>query len=163
MNSAKLKNPCLWLCLIGILLAFWQISATRWVVVYANGERVAMTPAAQGVPISLRFIHSVQKTPVIENLAVDSDVQGLVLHSTRYQSFGVGLPFLAEEGEFSMVGDTYVLNHMERRVPHLVLRTGVGTQLTLYLGYARREYRLYERYAPGTPIDIRIGRLRNVI
>ena len=43
---------------------------------------------------------------------------------------------------------------MDRHFKTLALRTGVGTQLTLTV--AGREYRLYERYAPGTRIDLAI-------
>ena len=41
-----------------------------------------------------------QKTPVLENLEVNEAKDGFNLLSTKYQSFGVGLPFLAEEGDF---------------------------------------------------------------
>ena len=68
--------------------------------------------------------------------------------------FGVGLPFLAEEGDFREEGDYYIFNHMDRYFRTLSLRTGVGTKLTLTVD--GREYRLYERYAPGTRIDLSI-------
>lgn len=95
-----------------------------------------------------------QKTPVLENLEVNEAKDGFTLLSTKYQSFGVGLPFLAEEGDFREEGDYYVFDHMDRQFKTLALRTGVGTQLTLTV--AGREYRLYERYAPGTRIDLAI-------
>lgn len=43
---------------------------------------------------------------------------------------------------------------MDRYFRTLSLRTGVGTKLTLTVD--GREYRLYERYAPGTRIDLSI-------
>ena len=95
-----------------------------------------------------------QKTPVLENLEVNEAKDGFNLLSTKYQSFGVGLPFLAEEGDFREEGDYYVFDHMDRHFKTLALRTGVGTQLTLTV--AGQEYRLYERYAPGTRIDLAI-------
>ena len=122
--------------------------------VRTQGELVAVTAATAGKPFSLRFIHSVQKTPVVENLAIAADGQGVVLHSTKYQSFGVGLPFLASEGTFHEEGDYFIFDNMERYFPKLDLRTGVGTQLTLMLN--GREYRLYEKYPPGTMISISI-------
>ena len=92
-----------------------------------------------------------QKTPVWENLQVEQDGT-LTLLSTRYQSFGVGLPFLESEGDFHEEGDYFVFDHMNRHFPQLTLRTGVGTRLTLSV--AGREYRLYEAYPPGTRVDI---------
>lgn len=145
---------CLWLTLLGSIFAVLSVLLTPCFVVRAAGERVAMVEARAGLPFSIHFIHSVQKTPVLENLEVNEAKDGFTLLSTKYQSFGVGLPFLAEEGDFREEGDYYIFDHMDRHFQTLALRTGVGTQLTLMV--AGREYRLYERYAPGTRIDLAI-------
>ena len=145
---------CLWLTLLGSAVALLSVFLTPCFVVRAAGERVAMVEAREGLPFSIHFIHSVQKTPVLENLEVNDERDGFTLVSTKYKSFGVGLPFLAEEGDFREEGDYYVFDHMDRHFRTLALRTGVGTQLTLTV--AGREYRLYERYAPGTRIDLSI-------
>ena len=144
------------LCAAGALLAVLQVFFVPCLLVTANGERVALVEARGDYPLSIRFIHSVQKTPVEENLRVEGG--GFTLDSTRYQSFGVGLPFLEEEGRFHREGDFFVFDHMDRYFPSLSLRVGVGTQLSLSLGAgsARRELALYERYAPGTRIDLAV-------
>ena len=111
-----------------------------------------MVPAVKDLPISIRFLHSVQKTPVLEELAARKDGSGFVLLATKYQSFGVGLPFLETEGVFHQEGDFYVFNHMNRSFPSLSLRTGVGTQLTVCAG--GRVFRFYEQFPPGTKIDL---------
>lgn len=136
---------------MGILLGLADIATQPTLFVRAGGELVAVARGIPGEPISIRFIHSVQKTPVLENLAVEVG-GGLRLISTEYQSFGVGLPFLASEGHFYQDGDHYVLEDMDRHFPRLTLRVGVGTQLTLYL--KGRTYPLYEKYPPGTSVDI---------
>ena len=59
--------------------------------------------------------HSVQKTPVLENLAVNKSCDGFTLQSTKYQSFGVGLPFLPDEDEFKQVGKYFILDNINRR------------------------------------------------
>jgi hypothetical protein len=144
-------------CALGLLLGGLDILSQPCLFVRAAGDTVAIVPVKPGTPFSIHFIHSVQKTPVLENLAVDADGHSFVLHSTKYQSFGVGLPFLAEEGHFYQEGDYYILDGMERHFPQLTLRTGVGTQLTLYIG--RRTYRLFETYSPGTPVDLFVDSL----
>ena len=144
-------------CALGLLLGGLDILSQPCLFVRAAGDTVAIVPVKPGTPFSIHFIHSVQKTPVLENLAVDADGHSFVLHSTKYQSFGVGLPFLAEEGHFYQDGDYYILDGMERHFPQLTLRTGVGTQLTLYIG--RRTYRLFETYSPGTPVDLFVDSL----
>lgn len=147
--SNIIRPPLLW-CVVGIVLALINIFSQPTLFIRANGSIIAMGRGEIGEPISIKFIHSVQKTPVLENLAVDKE--GLILHSTVYQSFGVGLPFLASEGNFYKEGSYYVLDNMERHFKSLTLRVGVGTKLTLYLG--GRSYPLYEKYPAGTPIDI---------
>ena len=94
---------------------------------------IAGAPAYPGQALSISFIHSVQKTPVEEYLTVDDSLSELVLNSTRYHSFGVGLPFMESDGEFYQDGDDFVMDHMNRHFDSLSLRTGLGTKLTLEL------------------------------
>lgn len=113
-----------------------------------------MGEAAARFPLSLRFIHSVQKTPVEEFLAVADDRQGFTLMATKYQSFGVGLPFDKNEGEFTQEGDFYWLRGQNRRYARLDLRVGAGTGLTLSLG--GQQFPLYEKYQPGTLVTVEL-------
>lgn len=149
------KRPCLWLTGLGILLGLASILLTPCFTVKAQGHIVAIRQAREHLPFSIHFIHSVQKTPVEENLEVEAD-GSFLLRSTRYQSFGVGLPFLAEEGnfreDFRQDGDYYVFDDMNRHFPELSLRTGVGTKLTLDVDGT--VYPLYKCYEPGTRIDL---------
>ena len=89
-----------------------------------------------------------------EDLRVDDEVSGFVLDRTRYQSFGVGLPFLASEGEFRAEGDFFVMDGMERRFPRLSLRAGVGTELTLVLDGT--EEKLFEKLPAGSRVDLAV-------
>lgn len=146
------RTPAVWLCAAGILLGTMDILSQPCLFVRAAGDNIAIVPARPGTAFSIWFIHSVQKTPVLENLAVAEDGHRFVLHSTKYQSFGVGLPFLAEEGDFRQEGDYYIIEGMERYFSQLTLRTGVGTQLTLYMN--QREYPLYAHYPPGSAVDL---------
>lgn len=116
----------------------------------ADGGTVFSMSAAEPIRFSIRFVHSVQKTPVEENLVIDNGI--FRLESTKYKSFGVGLPFLATEGNFRHEGDHYVLDGMDRRFPKLSLRTGVGTFLEIFVG--EKEIKLYEMFPPGTKADL---------
>ena len=142
------------LCGLGIFLALWQILTLPCLVVRAGGERLYIGEVAAGFPLSLRFIHSVQKTPVEEFLAVENGCRSFVLKATKYQSFGVGLPFDRTEGEFHQEGDYYWLRGQEREFPYLELRVGVGTELSMNLG--GRSFPLYEQYAPGTLVTVEL-------
>ena len=133
---------------LAVLSVLWQPC------LFLRGEQGAdaVIPMWKDHPVSISFIHSVQKTPVQENLVARADGSGFELISTKYQSFGVGLPFLESEGEFREEGDYYIFDRMQRRFPRLSLRTGMGTRLTVQV--AGREYPLYEVYPPGRKIDL---------
>lgn len=131
---------------------FYFTRPVLWVM--AEQETVAQVTAYQGLPIKIRFIHSVQKTPVEEYLHLEDDLQTIQLDSTIYHSFGVGLPFLETDGNWRQEGDLFILENMDRHFPSLSLRTGLGTQLTLTVDNV--EYRLYEKYQPGHRIDIQV-------
>ena len=116
---------------------------------------IAAAPAYPGQALSISFIHSVQKTPVEEYLTVDDSMSELVLNSTRYHSFGVGLPFMESDGEFYQDGDDFVMDHMNRHFDSLSLRTGLGTKLTLE--FDNQSYPVYENHEPGYRVDIFIA------
>ncbi len=142
-----------------LVLLIISLFSEPCLAIRGEGRLIASAPDIPGTKFSIEFIHSVQKTPVRENLVVEE--QGFRLKSTEYQSFGVGLPFLEEEGEFRMEDGKFVMDHMDRRFECLSLRTGVGTQLRIFLG--DREYALYEMFPPGTRIDLSIVPLYEII
>lgn len=141
--------------LAGLILLLLWVQTLPCLFVRSGAAVLTVVPATAGMPVTIHFIHSVQKTPVWENLVVNKQKDGFVLQSTKYQSFGVGLPFLESEGNFHVEGDYFVMDQMERQFPSLSLRTGVGTQLTVSV--CSQEYRLYEVLAPGSRIDIYIA------
>ena len=102
---------------------------------------------------SLRFIHSVEKTPVIEKFKID-DQSNLVMFATEYESFGVGLPFLASEGHFYAEGNRFILE-MNRVFPSVSLRTGPEAQLILTVNNNRHE--LYKMLPSGTLVRLSAG------
>ena len=106
--------------------------------------------AEKKLPLTINFIHSVQKTPVIEELEFDGEK--FILLRTKYKSHGVGLPFMESDGTFREKDGFFIMDDMNRIIPNLSLRTGVGTKLTITL--AGQEIKLYEKFPAGTKIDI---------
>jgi hypothetical protein len=95
------------------------------------------------MPVTLAYRHSVMKTPIEENLYVNNAVNGLVLKSTKYQSLGVGLPFLASDGQFRQEGPWFIMDNMNRQYPTLSLRNGVSNNGVIRVGnksYTLTEY-----------------------
>ena len=117
-----------------------------------DGKEVTVTSvdAEKNLPLTINFIHSVQKTPVIEELEFDGEK--FILLRTKYKSHGVGLPFMESDGTFREEDGFFIMDDMNRPIPNLSLRTGVGTKLTITL--AGQEIKLYEKFPAGTKIDI---------
>lgn len=104
--------------------------------------------AEKDLPLTIKFIHSVQKTPVTEELKFNG--KEFVLLRTKYKSHGVGLPFMNSDGDFSIEDGFFVMDNMNRQIKRLELRTGTGTKHTINL--AGQEIKLYEEVPPGTKI-----------
>ena len=137
------------------LVAFDIVSAPALFMQADGTKTVLVRQIRDEVPLTIHFIHSVQKTPVEEFLTAHADGH-FHLTGTRYQSHGVGLPFLPEEGTFRQEGDYFVLD-MDRDYSELSLRTGVGTELTITAG--GRTIPVYEMYPVGTRIDLVVAPL----
>ena len=143
------------LCAAVLLVAFDILSAPA-LFLQADGKKIVLARQIRDeVPFTIRFIHSVQKTPVEEFLTAHADGH-FHLSGTRYQSHGVGLPFLPEEGAFRQEGEYFILD-MERDYAELSLRTGVGTELTITMG--DQIIPAYEMYPVGTRIDLVVAPL----
>ena len=105
----------------------------------------------ENLPVTINFMHSVQKTPVIEELELRNGE--FVLLRTKYKSQGVGLPFDASDGKFYRDGEWFIMDNMNRHFKSLELRTGKGTQLKITLD--GREFDLYKKFPPGTKIIVK--------
>ena len=113
-------------------------------------QTVSITNYRENLPLTIKFIHSVQKTPVIEELELQNGE--FLLRRTKYQSQGVGLPFDAGDGTFHRDGDWFIFD-MNRHFKNLELRTGKGTQLTIILD--GKTYELYKIFPIGTKIIVK--------
>jgi len=145
--------PIFVIALAVIAVSVMALSEERiYVVAIVDGKKdiVTSTAAREGLPLKIKFTHSVQKTPVIEELEYDGE--HFILQRTIYQSQGVGLPFDEGDGDFRAEGDKFIMDNMNRKIDKLELRTGVGTELCIELD--GREFKLYEDFKPGTKIII---------
>lgn len=139
--------------LLGIIFCVTKFTGEKiFVIAEVDGEEkiIMSVEAKKNLPLIINFIHSVQKTPVIEELEFDGE--NFILLRTKYKSHGVGLPFMESDGEFRMENDYFVMDNMNREIKNLELRTGVGTNLCINLG--GQEIKLYEKFPPGTKIKI---------
>ena len=117
----------------------------------SDSKTIFVADYQENLPVTINFMHSVQKTPVIEELELRNGE--FVLLRTKYKSFGVGLPFDASDGNFHRDGDFFIMDDMNRHFKNLELRTGKGTQLKITLN--GREFELYKKFPLGTKIIVK--------
>ena len=112
---------------------------------------ITVTDAKKNLSLKIKFIHSVQKTPVLEELVFDGE--NFILLRTVYQSHGVGLPFLESDGTFREEDGKFIFENMNRKIESLELRTGKGTELCIELD--KKVFELYKIFPAGTKIVVR--------
>lgn len=133
------------------LFFLFQITFQHKIVVATENKTLAVIDARENLPLTINFIHSVQKTPVIEELEYKDGE--FVLLRTKYKSQGVGLPFDAGDGKFYRDGEWFIFDDMNRRFKNLELRTGKGTRLKIILD--GKTYELYRNFPLGTKIIVK--------
>lgn len=139
-----------------LILSVMTLSAKEiFIVAEVDGaeEIITSVEAKKNLPLVISFIHSVQRTPVIEELEFDG--KNFVLLRTKYKSHGVGLPFMESDGDFREENGIFIMDNMNRPIKNLELRTGVGTELTII--FDGQEFKLYEKFPSGTKIKFKIS------
>lgn len=129
---------------------YWWFTPLTITVKTESGTCLTL-PTKPGDTFSLRFIHSVHKTPVWENFVVIG-VDALTLTSTEYRSYGVGMPSLPSEGVFTQLDDRFMLTNLNRSFRQIPVRVGLEAQLSLV--HHGQEYPLYEWFESGTLVVI---------
>lgn len=127
------------------------LTSSPKIFVGTDNTTIAVVDARENLPLTVEFMHSVQKTPVIEELQFQNGE--FVLLRTKYKSQGVGLPFDASDGNFFRDGEWFVMDDMNRRFKSLDFRTGKGTRFTLTLD--GRRFEPYKKFPAGTKIIVR--------
>lgn len=135
-----------------VLLTYWWFLPLKIIVESESGSCLEI-PTYVGDTFSLRFTHSVHKTPVWENFVVEG-VDQLMLVSTEYRSYGVGMPSLPSEGTFIQQGDRFVLTNVNRPFSRIPVRVGPEAKLTFV--QREQEYPLYQWLGHGTLVHVRI-------
>lgn len=146
------------LTIMMIIIIFGFVGKARQPYLFIETEQgiYQTIPVKAGATLSLSFIHSVQRTPVIENFIIE-DSFTLTLDSTEYQSLGVGLPFLAEDGKLQAENGKFVMSGMNR--PHQRLSLRIWPETRLSLTYAETTIPVYSLFPAGTLVTVWVGPL----
>ena len=121
-------------------------------IIESPGQTDRSIPLGQSRIFSLRYTHSVEKTPVVETFRVREDGI-LLLVSTAYKSYGVGLPSLPSEGKLTIRDGWFVLENLQREYRDIRLR--VGPEAAVLLEQDQQSHPLHEWSQAGSLVIIR--------
>ena len=150
IDKYKLFHIAIMFSILVCIVIYWWLIPLAIMVKTESGIFLTL-PVKPGETLSLRFIHSVHKTPVWENFLI-TGADGLTLTSTEYRSYGVGMPSLPSEGVFTQLDDRFILTNLNRFFSRIPVRVGPEAQLTLV--HQGREYPFYQWLEPGSLVVI---------
>lgn len=144
--------------LLAVVLLLGQVSLPLPYLSVTDGDGQVVLQPFIGLEgrFTLAYRHSVQKTLCWEDFEVRKNGE-IVLVATRYESLGVGLPFLVGEGQLTNNQGQFHLTGLDRHFPSLALRAMPIAEQALIVG--ERIYKFNDFFAPGAMIEIRARRL----
>ena len=166
MNNYKSRYPCrLWLPGLFFFWVIWLCSAPSFgagqnagpnncqdtgpqlvVSYYATAEVIASLKVKCGDRFTIRYIHSVDKTPIFEEFRLDRK-KGLVLEKTWFTMFGAGLGHWPGHGNLSQDSKWITIDNIEQPLGSFILRIGAPSVGHTII-YHEQEINL-SRLAPG--------------
>lgn len=103
-----------------VLISKYNIKKQKILIIHdVDAKRESVIDVCSN-EFTLFFIHSVQKTPVYEFFKIQKD-NTLSLVKTEYSSYGIGLPYTDEGGNFEIKGNKFILE-LERNFDKIPIR-----------------------------------------
>lgn len=95
---------------------------------YKSGHMLYCHTASAGDRFSIRYIHSVNKSPVEDFFAI-GDTDELILEKTAFLSFGAGVPASPSDGgDLTVYDDRIEVAGINRRIKNFLLFVGVTAE-----------------------------------
>ncbi len=135
MKNHKSRYPCrLWLPGLLLLSIIWlhsdpslgadPNSGPQLVVShFSTAKIIATLKVKSGDKFTIRYIHSVDKTPIFEKFRLDRE-KGLVLEKTWFTMFGAGLGHWPGHGNLSQDSEWITIDNIEQPLGSFILRIG---------------------------------------
>lgn len=151
------KNIILLTALLMLITATagWSGDApTLLVVDYSSQQILHEMPLTYGQPFTIRYIHSVDRTPVFEVFEARKG-QGLVLKETYFSMFGAGMGHWEGHGEVVQEGPWTKIREINRPLDTFILRVG-SPEVDHTLLVNGKEYHLSQS-VPGRRVVVRVS------
>ena len=127
------KSAVIIMSIMSLLAAILFIPVSRQFVVAdeSSGEILLSTAVEPGDVFGMKYIHSVNKSP-IEDVFEILDDNSIMLKKTIFRSFGAGVPYELEEGQLLDVRDDRIeISNINRQIDSYLLKVGTIAEHTL--------------------------------
>ncbi len=142
--------------LAGAAAAFVPAFVVLEVRGWRTGRLLYSAPVRLQSRFEVRFVHSVERTPVREVFTAGPDLD-IYLVETAYESFGAGLPTTADDGARFVLEDGKIrITGMHRRIGELVLCVSPLPRHALVL--EGKTMMLADLAKPGTALSVKVVR-----
>ncbi len=153
-----MRKPWLWIMVLGIaLIVVLNVPFVQSLEISdrKTGQILAVVPVHSGEQFTIRFTHSIAKTPVDEIFVIAPN-QELIVTETIYESFGAGLPFDTENAEQRLITENgkYRLTNLDRHLPEFLM--AVGTVANHQLLINGKQIPFVQFAQPGESVRIRV-------
>src|SRR6056297_4039929 len=139
----------LFIILIFSLLVF-KVNVLQ-IINYQSDKIIWEQKVKDGDDFSIKYLHSVAKTPVIEFFEIKDGK--ILLTGTEYQSYGAGLPTSDEQGDYIVDNDKFIIKNIDQKLPEIMLRVSDYAQHKFI--YNDKTYKLYESVKTETLLQIK--------
>lgn len=151
----KNKKIKFFLLLLSALILIFSLFVfevhTLQIIDFRTNKTIWEEKVTDGDTFSIRYLHSVAKTPVIEFFEIKDGK--ILLTGTEYQSYGAGLPTSAEQVDYIVADDKFIIKNINQQLPEIMLRVSDYAQHEFI--YNEKNYKLYENVKTETLLKIK--------
>ncbi|WP_243834314.1 DUF1850 domain-containing protein [Halanaerobium saccharolyticum] len=108
-----------------------------------------------GDHFEIKYQHSVARTPVIEFFEIKDGK--ILLTGTEYQSYGAGLPTSAEQGDYIVENDRFIIENIDQFLPEIMLR--VSDYAEHQFIFKQESFKLYKNLKTETLLQIKTDKI----
>lgn len=147
------------LSFVVFLIALFFLPCIKGVAIkdYRTGKLLDCHTAGAGGIFSIRYIHSVNKSPV-EDFFVIGDGGDIILEKTVFMSFGAGVPAASDDGgKLDVYDDRIEVTGINRRIDNFLLFVGVTAEHRFKMD--RDEFLLRQISPPQRNLGISVERI----
>jgi hypothetical protein len=159
----SLWRRLVWLLLIvGFFSLLFFLFRKTCVIRFTNrtrGQTFFSREVSPGDRFTLKYVHSVQKTPVYEIYSID-ERGAVVLQETRVKSLGYGLPAPTPKDHYLLEREFLVIRDMNRRIGTLLIR--ISFHQPMELSFGERMFDLQQCGQAGDLIEVRALCVRRI-